>query len=190
MFLPLLLLKTNSVSIMELCLHLNMFFDHNELPAVFTEVFLLLTGPVDHPLLPCLPPASAMQVDVNRDAKRPPGRTRAQDHARSYPSHLPGCTVYPANKLVFIWKSNVLWPNDHLISVTNSSARLQTAVYSPGNFLLFTKSSKVSAATSSTLLCVSIETTTGKAGSRLMASQLACDAQLEPIVVKRLSFSV
>lgn len=117
---------------------------------------------------------------------------RGEPALRIMPSPIPAISQngYSANKLDSIWKSDVLQPNDHLISVTSSSAVLQTAVYPPGNFLLFTRSSKVSATTSSTLLCVSIETTAGKAGSRLMASRLACDSQLEPIVVKRLSFSL
>lgn len=38
--------------------------------------------------------------------------------------------------------------------------------------------SKVSARTPSGLMCVSIETTTGKAGRMLMSSQWACEAQL------------
>lgn len=63
----------------------------NEFPAGLSEVLMSLAGPVHHLLLPCLSPASAMQVDVNGDAKRPPWRTSAQYHAQSYPSHLPEC---------------------------------------------------------------------------------------------------
>lgn len=49
---------------------------------------------VDRPLLPCLPPASTLQVDVNGDAEWPPGRSRVQEHARSYLSHLPAQSTY------------------------------------------------------------------------------------------------
>lgn len=45
--------------------------------------------------------------------------------------------------------------------------------------------SKVSAKTPSTLICVSIETTTGKAGRMLMASQRACDTQQQPFVTEK-----
>lgn len=45
--------------------------------------------------------------------------------------------------------------------------------------------SKVSAKTPSTLICVSIETTTGKAGRMLMASQRACDTQQQPFVMEK-----
>ena len=58
---------------------------------------------------------------------------------------------------------------------------LDCNLYTLGNSLLFT-SSKVSATTPSTLVCVSIETTTGKAGRMLMASQWAREAQLQAAV--------
>lgn len=48
--------------------------------------------------------------------------------------------------------------------------------------------SKVSAKTPSTLICVSIETTTGKAGRMLMASQRACDTQQQPFVTEKPSW--
>lgn len=39
--------------------------------------------PLDRPLLPCRPPASTLQVDVNGDAERPPGGRCAQEHGPS-----------------------------------------------------------------------------------------------------------
>lgn len=50
------------------------------------------------------------------------------------------------------------------------------------------RGSKVSAKTPSTLICVSIETTTGKAGRMLMASQWACDTQPQLFVMEKLSW--
>lgn len=51
-----------------------------------------------------------------------------------------------------------------------------------GELQLVYSGSKVSTTTSSALVCVTIETTSGKAGRMLMASQWACEAQLHAAV--------
>lgn len=48
----------------------------------------IASWPIDTPLLPCLPPASTLQVDVNGDAERPPRRCCPQEHAHSCLSYL------------------------------------------------------------------------------------------------------
>lgn len=46
-------------------------------------------------LLPCLPPASTLQVDADGDGERPPGRSCVHEHTRSYLplGHLPLLSV-------------------------------------------------------------------------------------------------
>lgn len=140
-------------------------------------------------LLPCLPPSSTLQVDVNGDAERPPGRSCVQDHAHSYLSHLPAQSMFSRLTSSSLSGSQISFCQQlrhHLESPTDSSA----VQWLPGpDCSLFTRelpvvyqASKVSATTPSVLVCVSIETTTGKAGRMLMASQWASEAQLHAAV--------
>lgn len=140
-------------------------------------MFLKLPGPVDRPLLPCLPPASTLQVDVNGDGERPPGRSRVQEHAHNYLClrHLPAPSMYIHLTSSSVSESQMSFCQQLIISC------LQQAPVKRGDWLsgpdcsLFTgglpvvyQGSKVSATTPSSLMCVSIETTTGKAGRMLM----------------------
>lgn len=55
---------------------------YNDLPSV-----LLLPGPLHRSVLPCLPPASTLQIDVNGDAEWPARRSCVQEHACSFLTH-------------------------------------------------------------------------------------------------------
>lgn len=115
-------------------------------------------------LLPCLPPPSTLQVDVDGDGERPPGRSCVPEHSHSSLSQ-----TLPSPKYVHLTSCSL----SQSVMSCLPDCRLFT-----GGLPVVYQGSKVTATTPSTPLCVSIETSTGKAGSMLMASQWACDAQL------------
>jgi len=133
-------------------------------PRGFTTVFSKTFCPVDGHLLPCLLPASPLQVDVNGDGKRPPGSRCVQEHTHSFLRLSPspdGVWI----KLFSLWDSNVLLLTstaDHRVSpMKHGDWGNQIAVHSLGGFLLFTEAQRWVQQHLPTLLCVSIETPTG-----------------------------
>lgn len=154
---------------------------YNDLPSV-----LLLPGPLDRSVLPCLPPASTLQIDVNGDAEWPARRSCVQEHACSFLTHPPSPeAVSPPNEHLSVWESNVLrsancWSGSSAAGRLTGWTRLQ--LIHRGTPCVVCQGSKVSAWTPSSLMCVSIETATGKAGRMLISSQWACEAQLQAAV--------
>lgn len=147
------------------------FFLHNELPAVVSNPWRPAQPIV---LLPCLPPANTLQVDVNWDAVWPPGSSCVQEHAHADVSHHPKSSPLSVSELSFCQQLNISclqqavqrseWPNAPDCS---SHTGEHPVVY---------QGSKVSAKTPFILMSVSIETGTGEPGRILMASQWADEA--------------
>ena len=162
------------------------FFLLNDLPTVFSRASLL--GPVDRPpyrVCRLRAPCRLMLMGMLNDLR---GEAAFKNMPHSYLGRLPAPSMYI-----------------HLTSCSLSESQMSSCQQLIASHLqqapvqwrwsteccLFTgelpgvyQGSKVSATAPSSLVCVSIETATGKAGRMLMASQWAREAQLHAAICR------